>query len=97
MSIIRLIYVTVEPDQGEAAEKMWSDQCAALMIEQPGCLSERLFKCTGTPGEYISYSEWDSMENVDNYRTSSAHEEIKNHTQGLKGERPVVKCYEVVP
>ena len=21
---------------------------------------------------------------------------VKNHTQGLKGERPVVKCYEVV-
>jgi heme-degrading monooxygenase HmoA len=97
MSVIRLIYVSVEPDQGEEAESIWRNQCAPLMIQQKGCLSERLFKCIGTPGEYVSYSEWDTVESIDNYRTGPTHEEIKNHTKNMKGSRPVVKTYEVVP
>ena len=31
------------------------------MIQQKGCLSEKLLKCRDRPGEYISYSEWDSL------------------------------------
>jgi len=70
--------------------------CAPLMIQEPGCLAEELLKCVENPGEYISYSEWDSQEKIDAYRESKAHEEIKQHTRRLQGERPVVKRYEVV-
>jgi hypothetical protein len=57
MSIIRLIFVNVSPDQAEQAERIWKDHCAPLMIRQQGCLSEQLLRCTDNPGEMISYSE----------------------------------------
>ena len=98
MPIVRLIYVTVSLEQASQAEQIWKTQCAPLMIQQPGCLSEELLKCIDAPGEYISYSEWESQDKIDQYRQSEAHEKIKEHTRGLRGgERPVVKRYELAP
>jgi Antibiotic biosynthesis monooxygenase len=57
MSIIRLIYVTVQPNQIKDAVSLWKNHCAPLMIKQPGCLSEKLLECVDAPGEFISYSE----------------------------------------
>lgn len=95
MTIARLIYVSVGQDQMEEAERVWKQECAPLMIQQPGCLSEELLKCLDAPGEYISYAEWADQESIDNYLASPAHEEIRRHTRGLQGSRPVVKRYEV--
>lgn len=95
MPIVRMIYVTVSPDQAADAEHTWKQHCAPLMIKQPGCLSEKLLRCTDAPGEYISYSEWEDQKSIDTYRKSDAHEEILKHTRGLRGERPIVKRYEV--
>jgi quinol monooxygenase YgiN len=96
MPIARLIYVNVGPDQMQEAERIWKQECAPLMIKQPGCLSEELLKCLDAPGEYISYSEWADQESIDQYLGSPAHQDIVRHTRGLRcGERPVVKRYEV--
>jgi heme-degrading monooxygenase HmoA len=96
MPIARLIYVSVNSDQMAEAERLWKQECAPLMIQQPGCLSEELLKCLDSPGEYISYSEWENQEAIDRYLESQAHEEIRRHTRGLQsGSRPVVKRYEV--
>ena len=96
MSIIRLIFVNVPHDQAKPAERIWNNHCAPLMIRQPGCLSEKLLRCTENPGELISYSEWQDEESIERYRTSAAHEEIKNYSRSLVGSRPVVKRYEIV-
>ena len=97
MHIIRLIYVKVEPDQLSEADTVWNEKCAPLMIQQPGCLSEQLLKCLDSPGEYISYSEWENQESIDRYLASEDHQEIKKHSRELKRvEEPVVKRYEVV-
>jgi len=95
MSIVRLIYVTVKPDQVKEAVALWKNHCAPLMIKQPGCLSEKLLECMDAPGEFISYSEWDSQGNIDKYRTSEAHSEIQKHSRGLQGGKATVKRYEV--
>jgi quinol monooxygenase YgiN len=96
MPIVRLIYVSVDPQQMAEAERIWKEECAPLMIRQPGCLSEELLKCLDTPGEYISYSEWQDQAAIDRYLASPAHAEIRQHTGGLQGAaRPSVKCYEV--
>ena len=96
MSIARLIYVRVPPEQMAEAERLWKEECAPLMIRQNGCLSEELLKCLDVPGEYISYSVWDNQQAIDNYLQSPAHEEIRRHTRGLQaGERPSVKRYEI--
>ena len=96
MPIVRLIFVTVDSGQADQAERTWKEHCAPLMIKQDGCLSEELLRCTDNPGEFISYSEWDSQESIDRYRRSSAHDEIKRHAGTLQSDRPTVKRYVVV-
>jgi quinol monooxygenase YgiN len=96
MPIARLIYVSVAPEEVAEAERIWREECAPLMIKQPGCLSEELLKSVDTPGEYISYAEWEDQAAIDRYLASPAHQEIRTHTRALQsGQRPTVKCYEV--
>jgi quinol monooxygenase YgiN len=97
MPIIRLIHVHVEAAHKADAERIWKESCAPLMIKQKGCLSEELMKCLDATGEYISYSEWEDQSAIDTYLESPAHQEIRQHTRGLKGPTiPVVKRYTLV-
>lgn len=93
MPVIRLIHVKVAPQACAEAERIWKQDCAPLMIKQPGCLSEELLKCLDEPGEYISYSEWESDAAIDAYRKSKDHETIREHSRKLQGAQAVVKRY----
>lgn len=97
MSVIRLIHVKVAPDQIAAAEKVWREDCAPLMEQAPGCVSELLLKCREEPGEYISWSEWDSEQAIEAWRVSDAHHEIQRHSRNLQGAKAVVKTYTIIP
>ena len=59
MSIIRLIHINIDPTEMERALHVWKTECAPLMIQQRGCISEKLLRCREAH-ELISYSEWDS-------------------------------------
>jgi heme-degrading monooxygenase HmoA len=95
MPIVRVIYVEVKPEQVKESISLWKDHCAPLMIKQRGCLSERLLECVDAPGEFISYSEWDSQANIDKYRSSEAHAEIQRHARSVQGAKTTVKRYEI--
>jgi heme-degrading monooxygenase HmoA len=95
MSIIRLIHIKIDPSEQENAERVWKTECAPLMIQQKGCLSEMLLRCKDT-SEFISYSEWESEADIERYRGSDAHKEIVRHARGLKGSEAVVKLYDLV-
>src|SRR6266496_1792434 len=90
MSIIRLIHIKIDPSETEKATRIWKTECASLMIQQKGCVSEKLLRCRDAP-EFISYSEWDSEAAIEAYRASAAHKEIVRHTRGLKGAKAEVK------
>src|SRR3954470_13418405 len=94
MSIIRLIHIQLDPSENEKAEQVWKTECAPLMIQQKGCLSEKLLRARAA-GEFISYSEWESEEDIERYMKSDAHKEILRHSRGLKGARAGVKLYEL--
>ena len=94
MSIIRLIHIKIDPSEAEHAVRIWKTECASLMIQQKGCVSEKLLRCRNAP-EFISYSEWDSEAAIEAYR-NSAHKEIVRHTRGLRGAKAEVKLYELV-
>ena len=96
MSIIRLIITTVPPEHGGQAERNWKEFCAPIMIRQPGCLSEKMLRCENTPGEYISYSEWEDEESIQKYLASEDHQEIKRHNTNIPGAQVVVKKYQLV-
>jgi heme-degrading monooxygenase HmoA len=95
MSIIRLIHIQLDPSENEKAEQVWKTECAPLMIQQKGCLSEKLLRAKAA-GEFISYSEWESEQDIERYMKSDAHKEIVRHSRGLKGTKVVVKLYDLV-
>ena len=73
MSIIRLIHIQLDPSENEKAEQVWKTECAPLMIQQKGCVAEKLVRCKDAP-EFISYSEWESEAAIEAYRNSQAHQ-----------------------
>jgi heme-degrading monooxygenase HmoA len=95
MSIVRLIHITLDPSEVENAVRVWKTECAPLMIQQKGCISEKLLRCRSAH-EFISYSEWDSEADIATYTNGDAHKEIVRHTRALKGSKAVVKLYELV-
>lgn len=97
MRIVRLIHVKVAQDQMKEAERLWREDCAPLMKQARGMLSEELLKCVESPGEYISYSEWESEEALEAFRTSDAHAEIERHTKTLRDAEALVKHYSIIP
>jgi quinol monooxygenase YgiN len=66
------------------------------MIKQPGCLSEQLPRRKNHPGEFISYSEWDSEESMQRHLESEDHKDIKRHNTNIKGVKVEVKHYGLV-
>ena len=95
MSIIRLIHITIDPSETENAMRVWKTECAPLMIQQKGCISEKLLRCRDAH-EFISYSEWETESDIELYRRSEAHKEIVRHARGLKGAKAQVKLYDLV-
>jgi len=95
MSIIRLIHIKIDPSEIENAMQVWKTECAPLMIQQKGCISEKLLRCREAH-ELISYSEWDSETDIESYRDSDAHKEIVRHARTLKGSKAEVKLYDPV-
>ena len=53
MSIVRLIHITLDPSEAENAVHVWKSECAPLMIQQKGCISEKLLRCRDA-NEFIS-------------------------------------------
>jgi heme-degrading monooxygenase HmoA len=95
MAIIRLIHIRIDPSEIEKAERVWKTECAPLMIQQQGCVSEKLLRGRDA-GEFISYSEWETEQDIARYMASDAHKEIVRHARALKGAQAVVKLYDLV-
>lgn len=96
MAVVRLIFITVDATKVDEAVSTWKNECAPLMISSPGCLSEELLQGRENPGEFISYSMWDSMESVERYRHSEEHRRIKEHGRPLSSDQSaLVKHYEL--
>ena len=94
--ITRMIIVTVPRDKAAEAERIWKTECAPVMIQQPGCLSEQFLRSRENPGEMISLQTWQDQKSIDQYRAGPGHQEILKHTRGLMGVSKVeVKNYEV--
>ena len=93
MSVIRMIYCSFPPEQAGKAEQNWKEECAPLMIRQDGCISEQLLTCIDTPGELISWSEWEDEASIDRYLRSEDHKKIKRRNSNIEGAQVTVKRY----
>ncbi len=96
MTIARVILINLANGKSGDAERVWKEECAPLMIRQKGCRSEKFMRSLDRPELYISYSEWDSMEDVERYRSGTDHKTIQSEVHALEGARAVVWCYEIL-
>jgi heme-degrading monooxygenase HmoA len=96
MAVIRMIFVSVPSVQTAQALRNWKAECAPLMIRQPGCRSERLLQSETSPGEFVSYSEWDSEESIQTYLKSADHQAIKRYNENIRDAKVSVKHYSLV-
>ncbi len=96
MTIARVIIIKAPEEKNKEAERMWKEHCAPLMRRQKGCQSEKFMRSTENPDLYISYSEWDSIADIDRYRESTEHKTIQSETRAIQGSRAVVWTYEVL-
>ena len=96
MPVIRIIQVTFPPEQAARAERNWKESCAPILIRHPGCMRAEMLRGKENPGEYISYSEWNSQESIQKYLQSEDHLTIKQHNQNIDGAQVVIKHYELV-
>jgi heme-degrading monooxygenase HmoA len=98
-TISRHIIVKAPPNLSAEIQRVWKQDCAPLMIKQPGCLREELLHCREEPGEFISVAEWESQGAIDAYLATPEHEEIKQHGRRIVGKARgidvVVKTYEL--
>jgi heme-degrading monooxygenase HmoA len=95
--ITRMILVNVPKERAAEAERLWKEECAPLMIKQPGCLSEQFLRGRENTGEFISLSSWENQAAIDKYRASEAHKAVQQHTRALMNVAKVeVKTYDVV-
>jgi heme-degrading monooxygenase HmoA len=95
--ITRMILVNVPQERAAEAERLWKEECAPLMIKQPGCLSEQFLRGRENTGEFISLSSWENQAAIDKYRASEAHKAVQQHTRALMNVAKVeVKTYDVV-
>jgi heme-degrading monooxygenase HmoA len=96
MTIARVILINDPGDKPETAERIWKTQCAPLMTRQKGCLVEKLMHSLDRPELYISYSEWESLDAIEEYRKTTEHDTIKSEIRALQGARAVVWVYEIM-
>lgn len=96
MTIARVIIIKTPEEKFSDAELIWTTQCAPLMRRQKGCRLEKFMRSTDRPDLYISYSEWDSVEDIEAYRKSTEHETIQSETRAIQGSRAVVWTYNIL-
>jgi len=95
--IMRMVLVDVPVEKAAEAERLWKNECAPLMIGQPGCISEQLIRSRDNTGEFISLSTWMNQADIDRYRAGMAHKAIEQHVHALLIEaKTEVKTYDIV-
>ena len=77
-------------------ERLWKQECAPLMIKQPGCVREELLRGLDDPERFVSVAEWSGQDAINRYLASPAHEEIKQLTRAITGAAATVHTFAVV-
>jgi quinol monooxygenase YgiN len=94
--IARHVIVKAPKSKQAEIERLWKQDCAPLMIKQPGCLREEFLRGREDPTEYISIAEWENQEAIDTFLASADYKKIVEHTRGLTGVAATVKSYDLV-
>jgi heme-degrading monooxygenase HmoA len=90
MSIVRLVQIKINPLKSETTERILKDEFASLMRSQKGFMSEKLLRVNS--GEFISYSEWETKEDVEHFMSSAPHLQFVGRMRDLGAYATVTLC-----
>jgi len=75
MAITRIVKMTFKPEHINDFAKYYNS-IKSKVAGQPGCNSVKLLKEIGETGVFFTYSNWDSVDDLNNYRATEAFGEI---------------------
>lgn len=73
--ITRIVKLTLKKEYSADFETIFTEKNAAIE-NRPGCLSVKLVKDIKTDGVFFTISEWESEEDLNNYRYSELFQDI---------------------
>ncbi len=75
MAITRIVKMTYKPEHINDFANYYNS-IKSKVAGQPGCRGVKLLKEIGETGVFFTYSHWDSVEDLNNYRNTEAFGEI---------------------
>jgi quinol monooxygenase YgiN len=93
--IIRIVRMTFQPEcRAEFLLKfeMWRPRIASVK----GCRSLKLLEDVDNPNVFCTFSEWDSQQDLDNYRKSDIFAEVWPLTKAMFADKPIAWSSRVI-
>ncbi len=73
--ITRIVKLTINPNQSNEFAKIFKDN-HTIIVSFPGCLSVEVLRDTQFENVFFTYSKWESLEAIENYRKSEIFKNI---------------------
>ncbi|MCH9822867.1 MAG: antibiotic biosynthesis monooxygenase [Bacteroidetes bacterium] len=85
--ITRIVKMTFKPDSVEDFQALF-DKHKQEIAQQPGCKKLSLLRDINNPTVFMTYSWWESQEDLNNYRHSDTFGIVWPVTKALFSEKP---------
>jgi len=92
---VRLIEVKIQPDKLDDLRKIYNEQIVPTVKAQKGNIDIFLMESMDKEGEVISFTAWDSREDVDTYEASGTYVGMVNKVKHTFAGAPTLWSYEV--
>lgn len=100
MPYVRMFMSSVDPDDLPSVQRMFNDDVAPALLEQPGCESVELVanvqRNAGGLVEGAAISRWRSMEELEAALETRAVQESLVRVRQFLRQEPVTKTYEIL-
>ncbi len=93
--IIRVVRMTFQQDRIDDFLMLFNEYKEAIR-NQPGCTHLELWKDINQPNSYSTYSNWETEEDLNNYRHSETFGKVWPATKALFSDKTVAYSHEQV-
>ncbi len=94
---VRMTYFKIDPANSQAARAFYNgEQISGAMRQQPGYRFNYLMESVDAPGEAISVSAWESLQEAQAYERSGVYEQMLSRFAEYFIRAPELRSYEVL-
>lgn len=90
--IIRIVRMTFEESKTDEFVEFFKRNKISIQAF-PGCTHVELMRDANSPNVFSTYSHWDSLEDLENYRRSELFERVWTKTKTMFSDKPVAHSY----